>query len=166
MSAGLDPDRTSFTKVLRLARRTATGTADIPLPPRDQARPTQQLPRQEARRASQHPPRQTRQDPSPLTESPRSLINLRYVASGLPRHGTSPCHRVMRRVWPRGRDDRAEGVGSDGSWSTYPSNWGKHPRLTSVFKARPTPVPLARQPAHPGNEILGLLRCPYRRLHR
>ena len=29
-SADLDPDRISFTRALRLARRTATGTADIP----------------------------------------------------------------------------------------------------------------------------------------
>ena len=29
-AADLDPDRISFTKVLRLIRRTATGTADIP----------------------------------------------------------------------------------------------------------------------------------------
>ncbi len=29
-AADLDPDRISFTKALRLIRRTATGTADIP----------------------------------------------------------------------------------------------------------------------------------------
>jgi hypothetical protein len=29
-AADLDPDRISFTRVLRLVRRTATGTADIP----------------------------------------------------------------------------------------------------------------------------------------
>jgi hypothetical protein len=29
-SADLDPDRISFSRTLRLARRTATGTADIP----------------------------------------------------------------------------------------------------------------------------------------
>ena len=82
-AADLDPDRISFAQALRLIRRTATGTADIPpcrtgltgsrstwpcsppcsspaagthLPPRGQTRPTQQLPGQEARRAGQHPP--------------------------------------------------------------------------------------------------------------
>ena len=75
-AADLDPDRISFAKALRLIRRTATGTADIPpsglggrpptpphpdrptthpgptgtdLPPRGQTRPPQQLPRQEDR---------------------------------------------------------------------------------------------------------------------
>jgi len=32
-AADLDPDRVSFTRVLRITRRTATGTAGFSLPP-------------------------------------------------------------------------------------------------------------------------------------
>ena len=108
-AADLDPDSISFAQALRLIRRTATGTADIPpsglderfpthlallatlliparrertCPPRGQTRPAQQLPSQETRRGAQHPPPSTGHDQPPRTPTltPSSLINLGYVA--------------------------------------------------------------------------------------
>src|SRR5664279_1319249 len=92
----LDPDRISFAKTLRLIRRSATGTADIPplglgshtprpphrtpLPSSGEPRPPQQLPRQETRRTRQHPPHPTGHHHAPQPQPPRSMINLRYAA--------------------------------------------------------------------------------------
>jgi hypothetical protein len=90
-AADVDPDRVSFTRTVRLARRSATGTAGIPpedwhaalpavhaqltdrlVPPRrhphlpegGQTRPPQRLPRQETRPARVHPPFRTRHRPA------------------------------------------------------------------------------------------------------
>ena len=107
-AADLDPDRLSFAKTLRLIRRTATGTADIPpydwadalprhlamiaallIPERTcpravkRARQNQKpIPSEETRRTGQHPPSRTSHHQPAHPQPPRSMIKLRFVALG------------------------------------------------------------------------------------